>query len=295
MQPASMLGKETPITGWPLKVPVRPPAAATPWNISSRPCSVGESEAATVSSLARSSIQYGGQTLDLCIKPSIEWDSADLSQLETLIQSRNKFVCFQLVTMAKEQYAKVQQATVDGDAATLHFARFTFMGKLLVQGIQHVVAAALFYPRTSSKDGVYMPHMYIELLCCNSPGNGYGTVLLQHLEQFVACAGGYLSAGFVNSPNTQAQLSSASSSSSSQDSEAITGNDQSITPKLLGIKLLSVASAQRFYAKNGYGEPDACREMFKPLMLSDAWIAGNAASSNASDCGSSNNVAYMIC
>jgi hypothetical protein len=34
---------------------------------------------------------------------------------------------------------------------------------------------------------------------------------------------------------------------------------------LRGIKLLSVASAQRFYSSNGFSEPDDCKEMFKAL------------------------------
>jgi hypothetical protein len=34
---------------------------------------------------------------------------------------------------------------------------------------------------------------------------------------------------------------------------------------ILGIKLLSVQSAQGFYTKCGYGVPDSSCEMFKPL------------------------------
>ena len=35
---------------------------------------------------------------------------------------------------------------------------------------------------------------------------------------------------------------------------------------ITGIKLLSVSSAQGFYSKLGYSEPDANHDMFKPLQ-----------------------------
>lgn len=40
--------------------------------------------------------------------------------------------------------------------------------------------------------------------------------------------------------------------------------------RLLGVRLLSVESAQRFYAANGFGAPDEFKEMFKPLSALQA-------------------------
>jgi hypothetical protein len=104
-------------------------------------------------------------------------------KLKTLVQSRNKFVCMQLVTMAQEQQSRVRQALETGDATAVQKAQFTYLSTL--EASQELVAAAIFYPRASSKDGAYFPHMYVELICCCAPGKGYGTLLLQHIEQFV--------------------------------------------------------------------------------------------------------------
>lgn len=75
-------------------------------------------------------------------------------------------------------------------------------------------------------------HVYIELICVNAPGRGFGSLLLAHVEQFVAA-------------NAQ-QLS------------------QRHGP-IAGLRLLSVSSAMGFYRAQGYGEPDEGHESFKPL------------------------------
>jgi hypothetical protein len=135
----------------------------------------------------------------------------------------------QLVTMAKEQFAKVQAAVASGNGSSQNQAKFTFLAMLLVgpptgsaglcdSGMtlphQPAVAAALFYPRAASKDGVdRRPHMYVELICCNQPGRGYGTLLLQHIEHFVALGCEYMATGLLGlgAATNQAEITPAQS------------------------------------------------------------------------------------
>jgi hypothetical protein len=332
----------------------------------------------------------------------------------------------QLVTMVKEQYNKVTTARAAGDSSELHQAKFVFLGTVTTPAADSssptVVSAGLFYPRWCSKDGAEMPHMYVELLCCNSPGRGYGSILLSHIEQFTAAGADYLSAAFagctpvgrdaVEPPVQQgstigglgtdltaaaaaaaaagsAGLATAvsmptvlpllaegvpvpadplsgcctacgnaadgSSSSISSDSmqlvvgaelssatsavlaaagapscanqlpvcqvqpqlvpaalqnntapAAAAGTDSTVSAAALaavisaaaptaaraefavpaakrirGVKLLSVESARSFYERHGYGQPDVCREMFKPLLLLPARGAAGSASTSS--------------
>jgi hypothetical protein len=328
----------------------------------------------------------------------------------------------QLVTMVKEQYNKVTTARAAGDSSELHQAKFVFLGTVTTHAAGSspptVVSAGLFYPRWCSKDGAEMPHMYVELLCCNSPGRGYGSVLLSHIEQFTAAGADYLSEAFagctaaVISPvqtgstigalgteltaaaaaaaASSAGLTTAvsmpivlpllaeglavpadplsgcctacgaaadgSSSSMSNDSLAVVVGAElscatsavtaaagapacmhqypacqvqpqavpavlrdSATPapavgtdmvsasaqvaiistaaapvaaaaaeivlpaakRIRGVKLLSVASARSFYERHGYGQPDMCREMFKPLLLLPARGAAGSTSTSS--------------
>jgi hypothetical protein len=308
--------------------------------------------------------------------------------------------------MVKEQHKKVTTARAAGDTIVLHQARFVFLGTVTAAaadtGVPTVVSAGLFYPRWCSKDGAEMPHMYVELLCCNSPGRGYGSILLSHIEQFTAAGADYLSAAFAGctpssavdaramqqgcaaggaehtaavvagSTGVSAVLptpvvlpllaegmsvpadplsscctacgSSADGSASSASSASIQMvaaaelscatsavsapggvapctavspavlNDSiipavavatdtvsapaqaavlsaaapaaaaaaaSVAKRIRGVKLLSVESARSFYERHGYGQPDACREMFKPLLLLPPRdVAGSASSSS---------------
>jgi len=108
----------------------------------------------------------------------------------------------QLVEMVKEQYSNVCAARSAGDAATLLKAQHMFSASLATEAstaapaVQQTGAAAIFYPRASSKDGIEMPHECARSpSCCNSPGKGYGTLLLQHIEQFVMSSSGHITAG----------------------------------------------------------------------------------------------------
>uniref|UniRef100_A0A383WH71 Uncharacterized protein n=1 Tax=Tetradesmus obliquus TaxID=3088 RepID=A0A383WH71_TETOB len=388
------------------------------WSIPARGFNEVDECAEFLESMAYSSMQLGGQELQLAIKPSTEWGPEDMSRLSSLVASRNRFVCMQLVTMVKEQHKKVTTAMAAGDTTVLHQAKFVFLGTITAAaadtGAPTVVSAGLFYPRWCSKDGAEMPHMYVELLCCNSPGRSYGSILLSHIEQFTAAGADYLSAAFAScsgapsaadvansirsgcaagSVETTAAAAvagsavvpaalampvvlpllaegvavpadplsscctacgstadgSASSASSAgmqllvapaelscatsavsapggcvpcsnQPSQqphlvpvvptasmslpdaagagAISGPTQTAiisaaapvaaaaaavpaAKRIRGVKLLSVESARSFYERHGYGQPDACREMFKPLLLLPPRdVAGSASSSS---------------
>jgi hypothetical protein len=317
--------------------------------------------------------------------------------------------------MVKEQYNKVTNARTAGNSNELHQAKFVFLGTVTTSAADSntptVVSAGLFYPRWCSKDGAEMPHMYVELLCCNSPGRGYGSVLLSHIEQFTAAGADYLSAAFtscsingvvgvmppvqpgsVGGGDTELVAAAAaaapggsasgpaavfmpvvlpllaegvavpadplsgcctacgnaadgSASTMSSDSmQVVAGAELScatsavsaaagappcihqhqvcqVQPQLVpvallgkappapaaapattiraaapvaaaeeavpaakrirGVKLLSVESARSFYERHGYGQPDVCREMFKPLLLLPArGVAGSASTSS---------------
>jgi hypothetical protein len=136
------------------------------------------------------------EDLLLTIKPSASWSLEDVDQVSSIVQSRNRFVCMQLVTMVKEQFSKVLGAAAGADAEALHAAQFMFLATLTSPESSSVVAAGLFYPRACSKDGQEMPHVYVELICCNSPGKGLGSLLLTHIEQFVADNCDAISEGF---------------------------------------------------------------------------------------------------
>jgi hypothetical protein len=319
--------------------------------------------------------------------------------------------------MVKEQHKKVLTARATADAAVLHQASFVFLGTVTAPtadaGAPTVVSAGLFYPRSCSKDGAEMPHMYVELLCCNSPGRGYGSILLSHIEQFTAAGADYLSAAFTGCMPAGAdaakpmQSSCAGGSAQLQTAAAVAGSGAagasallpmpvvlplvaegvpipadplstcctacgsaadagassassasmqlstpaemscatsvetastvpafcthqqqeqlqllpvaptasmlgaaaagagsistsppaavtsaaapvaaaavSMTKRIRGVKLLSVESARSFYERHGYGQPDACKELFKPLLLlllQSRDAAGSASSSS---------------
>lgn len=138
----------------------------------------------------------GAGGLVLTIKPSSSWSPCEVEQVYSLVQSRNRFVCMQLVTMVKEQFSKVLGATAGADTAALHAAQYMFLATLTSPASNTVVAAGLFYPRACSKDGLEMPHVYVELICCNSPGKGLGSLLLTNIEQFVSDNCDAISEGF---------------------------------------------------------------------------------------------------
>ncbi|KAI7838912.1 hypothetical protein COHA_007318 [Chlorella ohadii] len=206
---------------------------------------------------------------------SLELTLADVSRLEAqLVASRNRFVCLQLATMAREQLAAVQKARAAGDSRQLVAAARMHFATLEVDGL--LVAGALFYPRDGSQkdrcDGrscgsaapaeaaactacasphssersngecsssgsgcpAHDPHVYVELLVTNQPGRGWGSLLLGAIERHAAA-------------HAATALAAASG----------------CPPRSL--KLLSVGSAQQFYRRCGYGEPDERKEMAKPL------------------------------
>jgi hypothetical protein len=136
--------------------------------------------------------------------PSTEWPPALVARLSSaLVRDRNRFVCLQLATMAAEQLEAAARARREGDRAALARAATVFLSTLEVGG--ELVGAALHYPRAASKaaapgvvipqqqtslqgggegegacGGGVFPHVYVELICINQPGRGYGSVLLQH-------------------------------------------------------------------------------------------------------------------
>ena len=214
--------------------------------------------------------------------------------------SRNRFVCLQLVTMVREQVARNAAARAAGDAAGLAEGGLVFLATVAAEAGERagrVVGAALFYPRlpkppvggagaacerppqlsrtvsltvragpaagdgapegaapaaaaaieqqvsptASSKAAAAAAaaaggaHVYVELICVNTPGCGYGGRLLRHIESFAARNAGALERAHPR------------------------------YGRLAGLRLLSVGSAQAFYSRLGYGEPDAQHEMFKPF------------------------------
>lgn len=215
-----------------------------------------------------------------------------------LVARRNRFVCLQVATMAAEQLASVSAARTACDARALRRAAAMFLSTLEVEG--SIVAAAIHYPRARSKapavtaaaaageeeeqerdSGGLFPHVYVELLCTNAPGRGYGTALLRHVEAFAAAhaepllraaldveasGGGSDADSSASSGSNIASGSSTNSLASIASSGANSGSPSAAKPlRLRGIKLLAVESAAAFYAANGYAPPDAAREMFRPL------------------------------
>jgi hypothetical protein len=218
-----------------------------------------------------------------------------------LVARRNRFVCLQVATMAAEQLASVSAARAACDARALRRAAAMFLSTLEVEGA--IVAAAIHYPRARSKapalsaaaaageeeeqerdSGGLFPHVYVELLCTNAPGRGYGTALLRHVEAFAAAhAEPLLRAALDEASGSSSDADSSDSSGSNVASGSSTNSLASIASsgasastnsgspsaakplRLRGIKLLAVESAAAFYAANGYAPPDAAREMFRPL------------------------------
>lgn len=139
-------------------------------------------------------------SLLLAIQPSSGWTATDVRHISSIIQRRNMFVCMQLVQMVKEQFSKVSAAAAAAagadSRALMHAATYTFLATLTSSITGLTLAAALFYPRASSKDQPDMPHVYVELICTNSPGKGLGSLLLQHIEQFVSDNCDRISEGF---------------------------------------------------------------------------------------------------
>jgi hypothetical protein len=68
------------------------------WSIAARACEEVDECAEYLASIACSSVQLGGQELQLAIQPSTEWGAEELSQLNSLVASRNRFVCMQVRT-----------------------------------------------------------------------------------------------------------------------------------------------------------------------------------------------------
>jgi hypothetical protein len=133
----------------------------------------------------------GGLRVRVTIKPSTRWLAADLQQLGSLVQQRNQFVCLQLVTMASEQLASAAAAAAVGDAHALHAAALTFLATVVVPTHDSdVLAAGMFRVRArggaTATEAQDCPHVYVELVACNSPGRGLGTCLLQAIEAFVS-------------------------------------------------------------------------------------------------------------
>eukprot|EP00877_Chromochloris_zofingiensis_P005238 jgi/Chrzof1/14715/Cz09g13060.t1 len=153
--------------------------ASENWTIGSHP----SQPSAVFLHFEESTVAPDGSVAVMSTKSSVDWTAADLEQVGALMGKRNHFVCMQLITMIKEQYSKVQEARSQADVGALAKARFMFMSCLTVGS--DTCAAALFCPRAASKDNVYAPHVYVELICSNAPGNGYGSMLLKHLESFV--------------------------------------------------------------------------------------------------------------
>jgi len=149
-------------------------------------------------------LQRGDLQLAASIRPSTSWDVGDVERVGSIVQRRNQFVCMQLATMVKEQFSKVSAATAAGDFTALHAASCTFLATLQSVDCGSVLAAGLFYPRACSKDGSGMPHVYVELICCNSPGKGLGSCLLQHIEEYVAVNCEAISAGVSGLPELAA-------------------------------------------------------------------------------------------
>lgn len=193
-----------------------------------------------------------------------------------LVGSRNRFVCMQLASMAREQLGRVAAAAAAGDsqqqaqAARMHWATLEVGGALVVgalfyprlrsgtaaagqesagkgspagggggaacsppAGVTACGAAALLEPEAAS-DPALEPHCYVELMACNQPGRGWGSLLLRQIERFAAAH----AAGALAAPEGR---------------------------PLRSVRLLSVGGAQAFYRRNGYGEPDRRGEMSKPL------------------------------
>ncbi|GAB4819729.1 hypothetical protein N2152v2_006775 [Parachlorella kessleri] len=225
----------------------------------------------------------------ISVRSSLHITDAEVAALDTLVGSRNRFVCLQLVTMVKEQHAKNLAAATSGDTVALQQAELVFVATISVRG--QLVGGALFYPRlpkelqaSPQQDSVRQQqqqpiqhtislsvragpipdatadtmaqggslqlgypsdprdigrthaaagaldlwkapvksHVYVELICVNTPGKGYGALLLSHVEQFVR----------INAQLVEQQYPHYG--------------------VITGIKLLSVSSAQGFYSKLGY-------------------------------------------
>eukprot|EP00887_Chlorella_sp_A99_P005709 scaffold1.g5709.t1 len=157
---------------------------------------------------------------------------------EQLVGSRNRFVCLQLVTMAREQHAAAVAAAAAGDGAVLAAAARVHVALLRAGGT--LVAGALFYPRRLAEAAAgpagsgaaavarcarNEEHVYIELLVCSRPRAGHGSALLRAVESFARAA----------------------------------------MREATHVRLLSVESAQGFYLAAGYGAPDGHHESCKPL------------------------------
>lgn len=226
--------------------------------------------------------------------PSTRWTPELLSALSSgLIRDRNRFVCMQLATMAAEQMQKVERARAQDDPAGMRHAASVFLSTLeadgelvgaalhypraaskpkaqagscgsqegaaaavvgLIGGVDKAAAAVAAATHVGGPCSAVFPHVYVELICINQPGKGYGSTLLQHVEAFaLSNAAALLRAALLTGPSPA--LAPAPSPACPPE----------CTSCLRGIKLLSVESAQRFYSANGFSEPDGCSEMFKPL------------------------------
>ncbi|KAI8471373.1 MAG: hypothetical protein J3K34DRAFT_520607 [Monoraphidium minutum] len=243
--------------------PAPPPAAASPPPAWSIPAVWVDAAAPLGAELSASELlgEGGGAVAGALVRaetlPSTQWTAATVAHLSSgLVQNRNRFVCMQLAAMAAEQLQKVAAARAAGDAAVLRAARGVFLSTLEAGG--EVVGGALFYPRAASKAvggaagvGVF-PHVYVELICINQPGQGYGSMLLQHVEAFALT-------------HAHALLAAALDDAGLPPPPAAAACPPGCAACLRGVKLLSVESAQRFYSANGFSEPDGAKEMFKPL------------------------------
>jgi hypothetical protein len=210
-------------------------------------------------------------------------------------------VCLQLATMAAEAAAKAAAALACGDAAGarqlpqnmtaalshhhltplcswlagIADAEQQFVSWLEADG--QLVAASISYPRAGSKDGLPCPHLYVELCCCNQPGQGFGSQLLCYLEAFLSTNALALSALLWRKQAVGAAAAATSGDSGGQEAAWViraagaagSSADEAATAApapapLACIRLLSVESAQSFYCKHGYSEA-SCHEMSKAI------------------------------
>ena len=175
----------------------------------------------------------------VAILTALDLTPALLAVLEAqLVRDRNRFVCLQFCTMAREACAAAQAAVAAGDAAGL--ARSAALRFALMQeaGGGGYVAGCLFYPRgaATSQLSPEQQHVYIELLVCAAPRRGHASSLLAAVEAHVAA-----SPGAFGHPTH--------------------------------LRLLSVASARQFWECCGFSEPDKQQESSKPLAASRVWAA----------------------
>lgn len=172
------------------------------------------------------------------------------------MQQRHRYACLQLVTMAREQRAKVAAAACDAGDAALHAASQTHLATASDARTGRVVAAGLFHllgsiciAGHSSKGATGSTCCWqacsgqIDLVCCNSPGQGVGSSLLRAIEGFVAHAGCCCSQGSGRTGGRGAGAGELSICSPQHTRQFA---------RVAHVRLLSVQSSREFYARRGY-------------------------------------------